>query len=91
VKLQSGGVVYFCSGAYVQYCFPPKHTVGEQLLDVRRAKRERAAYAAAVGEETGSDEEEEEDDEGSPGDLQRYDITMAQMTEIGGNLGDPDD
>ena len=26
--------------AYVQYCFSPKHTVGEQLLDVRRDKRE---------------------------------------------------
>jgi hypothetical protein len=33
--------------AYVQYCFSPKHTVGEQLLDVRRDKRERAAYAAS--------------------------------------------
>ena len=30
--------------AYVQYCYSPKHTVGEQLLDVRRDKRERAAY-----------------------------------------------
>ena len=33
--------------AYVQYCFSPKHTTGEQLLDVRRDKRERAAFAAA--------------------------------------------
>jgi hypothetical protein len=31
--------------AYVQYCFSPKHTVGEQLLDVRRDKRERASTA----------------------------------------------
>ncbi len=31
--------------AYVQYCFSPKHTVGEHLLDVRRDKREREAYA----------------------------------------------
>jgi hypothetical protein len=30
--------------AYVQYCYSPKHTVGEQLLNVRRDKRERAAY-----------------------------------------------
>jgi hypothetical protein len=38
--------------AYVQYCFSPKHTVGEQLLDVRRDERERAAYyAAATGGE----------------------------------------
>ena len=33
--------------AYVQYCYSPKHTVGEQLLDVRRDKRERAAFSAA--------------------------------------------
>jgi len=32
--------------SYVQYVHSPKHTVGEQLLDVRRDKRERAAYAA---------------------------------------------
>jgi hypothetical protein len=32
--------------AYVQYCFSPKHTAGEQLLDVRRDKREREAFAA---------------------------------------------
>jgi hypothetical protein len=57
--------------AYVQYCFSPKHTVGEQLLDVRRDKRERAAYAAAESKEpSGDDEEEEEegqdvDDEGT--------------------------
>ena len=29
--------------AYVEYCLSPKHTVGKQLLDVRRDKRERAA------------------------------------------------
>ena len=34
--------------AYLQYCFSPKHTVGEQLLDVRRDKRERAAFEAAT-------------------------------------------
>lgn len=33
--------------AYVQYIHSPKHTVGEQLLDVRRDKRERTAYAAS--------------------------------------------
>jgi hypothetical protein len=56
--------------AYVQYCFSPKHTVGEQLLDVRRDKRERAAYAAAGTKGPDDDEEEGEggqdaDDEGS--------------------------
>ncbi len=30
------------------YCYVPKHTVGEQLLQVREAKREHAAYEAAT-------------------------------------------
>jgi hypothetical protein len=47
--------------AYVQYCFSPKHTVGEQLLDVRRDKRERAAYAA-LQEEPDPDEEGDDED-----------------------------
>ena len=33
--------------AYLQYVYSPKHTTGEQLLEVRREKRERAAFAAA--------------------------------------------
>jgi hypothetical protein len=49
--------------AYVQYCFAPKHTVGEQLLDVRRDKRERAAYAALQSGATDSDGGEEDDDD----------------------------
>jgi hypothetical protein len=77
--------------AYVQYCFSPKHTVGEQLLDVRRDKRERAAYAAAVGEETGRGEEEEEDDEGDQVDHQRYRIAMAQKHEIQEGSGNQDE
>jgi hypothetical protein len=64
--------------AYVQYCFAPKHTVGEQLLEVRRDKRERAAYAAAVGDETSGDEEEEEGDEDDQDDDQRYGVAMAE-------------
>jgi hypothetical protein len=63
--------------AYVQYCFAPKHTVGEQLLNVRRDKRERAAYAAAVGEEMSGDQEEEEGDEDDQDDDQRYGVAMA--------------
>jgi hypothetical protein len=55
--------------AYLQYCFSPKHTVGEQLLDVRRDKRERAAYAVMKG--NGDDTDEEEDDE-------RYHFDAAQ-------------
>ena len=56
--------------AYLLYCYSPKHTVGSQLLDVRRDKRERAAYAARNGNE---DREESDDDEnGQEGDDERY-------------------
>ena len=48
--------------AYVEYCFAPKHTVGEQLLDVRRDKRERAAFAA-LGDQAADNEEEDDSDE----------------------------
>jgi hypothetical protein len=64
--------------AYVHCCFSPKHTVGEQLLDVRRDKRERAAYAAAVGDETSREEEEEEGDEDDPDNDQRCGVAMAE-------------
>ena len=73
--------------AYVQYCFAPKHTVGEQLLDVRRDKRERAAYAAAVGDEKSGDEEEEESDEDDQDDDQRYGVAMAQSGDPAGEAG----
>jgi hypothetical protein len=46
--------------AYVQYVHSPKHTVGEQLLDVRRDKRERAAYAAL--HENGTQKETQQED-----------------------------
>jgi hypothetical protein len=54
--------------AYVQYCFSPKHTVGEQLLTVRRDKRERAAYEeskrmASEPRENDGDENHQEDEE----------------------------
>ena len=45
--------------AYVQYCFSPKHTIGEQLLDVRRDKREREAYAE-LDQRTDNNESQEE-------------------------------
>ena len=50
--------------AYLQYCFSPKHTLGEQLLDVRRDKRERAAYEEREAESNGRlmQPREEEDD-----------------------------
>ena len=49
--------------AYVQYCYSPKHTVGEQLLRVRSDKHERASYAAAQEKDASDSEEEEGDDE----------------------------
>src|SRR5487761_335358 len=52
--------------AFYQYCYTPKHTVGEQLLDVRRDKRERAAYAAL---QTNEGNEEEDDDEDGKDDF----------------------
>jgi len=57
--------------AYLQYCFSPKHTIGEQLLDVRRDKRERAAYAVLNRSSQDSEEDDdEEDDEEYPFDLE---------------------
>jgi len=67
--------------AYVQYCYSPKHTVGEQLLNVRRDKRERAAYEQsqrlpantyAQGEDHVADADDEQDAE--PDD--RYSIAV---------------
>jgi hypothetical protein len=49
--------------AYLQYCFSPKHTAGEQLLEVRRDKREREAFAALQNGE-GSTRQSEEGDDG---------------------------
>jgi hypothetical protein len=49
--------------AYVQYCFSPKHTTGEQLLEVRRDKREREAFAALNSGEAFSEDNEEDDDD----------------------------
>jgi hypothetical protein len=73
--------------AYVEYCFAPKHTVGEQLLEVRRDKRERAAFAA-LGDEAADDEEEEDGDESNPDVDGRYRIEMAEVGEADGDSGD---
>ena len=54
-----------CFEACVEYCFAPKHTVGEQLLDVRRNKKEREAFATAGSEFTDGEGEGEEDDAGT--------------------------
>ena len=73
--------------AYVEYCFVPKHTVGEQLLEVRRDKRERAAFAA-LGDQATDNEEEEDDDESDPDVDGRYRIEMAEVGEADGDSGD---
>ncbi len=61
--------------AYVEYCFAPKHTIGEQLLDVRRDKKERAAFAAAEG--AALDEEDEGDEDSADLDG-RYRVEMVE-------------
>lgn len=63
--------------AYVEYCFAPKHTVGEQLLEVRRDKRERAAFAMAADDFP--DEEEDNDDDDEEMDRQFH----AELAELG--------
>jgi hypothetical protein len=67
--------------AYVEYCFAPKHTVGEQLLDVRRDKRERNAFAVTGQVADGLDEEEENGDENDEEPFR------AEMDEVEGTSG----
>ena len=47
--------------ALYNYCFVPKHTIGTQLLTVRRDKREREAFAAT--QDGGELDDEDDDDE----------------------------
>ena len=64
--------------AYVEYCFSPKHTVGEQLLNVRRDKRERAAFAATTGNSSdGTEDEDHGDDDDRENDTQ-FQIRFAE-------------
>src|SRR3984885_909978 len=48
--------------ASLEYVHSPKHTIGEQLLNVHRDKRERAAFAQSQSNEA-PEEEEDEDNE----------------------------
>ena len=48
--------------AFYNYCFVPKHTIGAQLLTVRRDKREREAFAEA--QEGGELDDENDENEG---------------------------
>jgi hypothetical protein len=47
--------------AFYQYCYTPKHTVGEQLLNVRSDKRERLAFAASSANSADEDDDDESD------------------------------
>ncbi len=73
--------------AYVQYCFSPKHTVGKQLLDVRRDKRERAAFAVAesqaqtVADEPDTEESDVEESEDQD-DAQLERLCRSEMEEL---------
>ena len=49
--------------AYLEYVHSPKHTIGEQLLNVRRDKRERAAFARSQANEVPEEEEEDGENE----------------------------
>jgi hypothetical protein len=60
--------------AFYNYCFVPKHTIGTQLLTVRRDKRERAAFAAV--QEGGEIEEEDDENEDYRFDL-KVDLPLA--------------
>jgi hypothetical protein len=68
--------------AYLQYLHSPKHTIGEQLLDVRRDKRERAAFAASQTNEM-PDEEEKDDEEDGDEDSFRLNLDRHPGTQGG--------
>jgi hypothetical protein len=71
--------------AYVQYCYSPKHTVGEQLLDVRRDKRERAAFAVATGDTVAGEDEEDCGDEGGQDLQEQCRVEMAELDTLAEN------
>lgn len=48
--------------AFYLYCYSPKHTVGDQLLEVRSDKKERLAYANIEHKETTQPSGKQDDD-----------------------------
>lgn len=75
--------------AYVEYCFAPKHTVGEQLLGVRRDKRERTAFAAAGYGEGGPDENDEDSDDDNDEEIYRVEIAEVEtISQAGSDVRD---
>ena len=77
--------------AYVQYCYSPKHTVGEQLLDVRRDKRERAAFSAATDDTVPNEEEEGDGDEDDQDLEEQGRVEMAELEALAENPENPSD
>lgn len=65
--------------AYVEYCFVPKHTTGEQLLDVRRDKKERTSFATARSS-TGEIEDGNDDDDQEDGESYRINVVELENT-----------
>jgi hypothetical protein len=70
--------------AYFEYCFVPKHTVGEQLLVVRRDKRERAAFTAAARNGPGGSEGEDEDDNEDHEIEAQFRLELSEVEEASG-------
>lgn len=62
--------------AYVQYCYSPKHTVGEQLLNVRRDRRERAAYEESLRVAFNLKEEDEDETVQEDREYEERDIAL---------------
>ncbi len=72
--------------AYVDFYYVPKHTTGEQVLDVRHDKKERAAFAESKRREAAIDEEDDDDiDDEFEG---RYGIQMEEVNGRGRNSAD---
>lgn len=65
--------------AYVDFYHVPKHTTGEQTLNVRHDKKEREAFAEAKRREGAVDEEGEEDEDFEDDLEERYGIAMAEV------------
>lgn len=66
--------------AYLQYCFSPKHTIGEQLLDVRREKKERAAFAALTVHKNIDDDEDKDNDDENP--AEEYGVAISDTLSV---------
>lgn len=67
--------------AYLEFCYAPKHTTGDQTLDVRRDKKEREAFAEAKRREARIGGEEEDDDDEDQLE-ERYGIDMAAAESV---------